>query len=118
MIQSREIAQDVFDEISAYKSQFAYNPSSVSGLTSTSTANSFGSITASWVQGLGGGSLYVPIGSPNYIQGVSANTGVGPLNINSTRADFINAYPAYPGFKTLPASYVLKTSYPNIYYKK
>jgi len=112
------LAQDIYDEVAAYKAQYAYDPSSVSRLTSTSVANSYGSITASWVQGLGGGSLYVPIGSPNYIQGVSANTGVGPLNINSTRADFINAYPAYPGFKTLPASYILKTSYPNIYYKK
>ena len=112
------LAQDVFDEISGYKAQFAYDPSSVSGLTSTSVANSFGSITASWVQGLVGGNIYVPIGSPNYVPGVSTNTGVGPLNINSTRADFINAYPNYPGFKMLPASYVLKTSYPNIYYKK
>lgn len=104
------LAQDVYDEVSAYKSQFAYDPSSVSGLPSTSVANSFGSITPSWVQGLAGGTLYVP--------GGTANTGVGPLNINSTRADFINAYPGNPAIKTLPASFVLKTSYPNIYYKK
>ena len=29
------LAQDIYDEVSAYKAQFAYNPSSVSGLTST-----------------------------------------------------------------------------------
>jgi RHS repeat-associated protein len=104
------LAQDIYDEVSAYKSQFAYDPSSVSGLPSTSVANSFGSITSSWMQGLAGGTLYAP--------GGTANTGVGPLNINSTRADFINAYPSNPAIKTLPASYILKTSYPNIYYKK
>lgn len=104
------LAQDVYDEVAAYKSQYAYDPSSVSGLPSTSVANSFGSITPTWVQDLAGGTLYAP--------GGKANTGTGPLNINSTRADFINAYPNNPAVKTLPANFVLKTSYPNIYYKK
>ena len=104
------LAQDIHDEVSAYKAQYAYDPSSVSGLTSTSYANSFGAITTSWVQGLAGGTLYAP--------GGTANTGIGPLNINSTRTDFINAYPSNPALKTLPASFILKTSYPNIYYKK
>ncbi|MFA6878805.1 MAG: RHS repeat-associated core domain-containing protein, partial [Bacteroidales bacterium] len=112
------LAQDIYDEISAYKAQFAYDPSSVSDLSSTSVANSFGTINASWVQGLVGGNIYVPIGSPNFIPGVSTNTGAGPLNINSTKTDFINAYPNYPSFNTLPVNYVLKNSYPNIYYKK
>ncbi len=111
------LAQDVFDEVAAYKAQFAYSPSSVSGLTSTSVANSFGSITASWVQGLGGGSLYVPLGHPNYIPGVSANTGVSPLNINSTKSDFIKAYPNAAIMKSLPTNYILKNS-PFTYYKK
>jgi RHS repeat-associated protein len=104
------LAQDIHDEVSAYKAQYAYDPSTVSGLTSTSYANSFGAITTSWVQGLAGGTLYAP--------GGTANTGIGPLNINSTRTDFINAYPSNPAMKTLPASFILKTSYPNIYYKK
>lgn len=104
------LAQDVTDEVAAYKAQFAYSPSSVSGLTSTSVANSFGSITSSWVQGLAGGTLYVP--------GGSANTGISPLNINSTRADFIKAYPNNAALKTLPINFILKKSYPNIYYKK
>ena len=42
----------------------------------------------------------------------------GPLNINSTRADFINAYPGNPAIRKLSGSFVLKTSYPNIYYKR
>ena len=41
---------------------------------------------------------------------------VGPLNINST--DFINAYPGNPAIRKLSGSFVLKTSYPNIYYKR
>ena len=104
------LAQDVFDEVSAYRAQFAYSPSSVSGLTSTSTANSFGTITPAWVQGLAGGTLYSP--------GGTANTGIAPLNINSTRADFINAYPNNPTIRALPANFILRTSYPNIYYKR
>lgn len=104
------LAQDVYDEVSAYKAQFAYSPSSVSGLTSTSVANSFGTITPSWVQGLAGGTLYVP--------GGGANTGISPLNINSTKADFMKAYPNNPSIKTLPTGFILKSSYPNIYYKK
>ena len=104
------LAQDVTDEVAAYKAQFAYSPSSVSGLTSTSVANSFGSITASWVQGLAGGTLYVP--------GGLANTGVSPLNINSTKADFMKAFPNNATLKSLPTNFILKESYPNIYYKK
>ena len=104
------LAQDVYDEVAAYKSQYAYAPSSVSGLPSTSVVNSFSSITPTWVQGLAGGTLYAP--------GGTANTGTVPLNINSTRADFINAYPNNPAMKALPANFVLKTSYPNIYHKK
>ena len=104
------LGQDIYDEISAYKAQFAYDPSSVSRLPSTSAANSFGAITPQWVQGLAGGTLYGP--------GGSANTGISPLNINSTRPDFIKAYPNNPAMKSLPANFMLKKSYPSIYYKQ
>ncbi|MCG8474096.1 MAG: hypothetical protein MI784_01230 [Cytophagales bacterium] len=113
----QSLGQDVFDEVAAYKAQFAYNPSSVSGLTSTSVANSFGSITTSWVQGLQGGSMYVPLGHPNFVQGVSANTGVSPININSGRSAFINAYPNAAIMRSLPTNFILKNS-PSTYYKK
>lgn len=104
------LGQDVYDEVQGYRAQYAYDLSSVSGLASTSKINSVHDILPQWVQGLGGGKLYVP--------GGGANTGISPLYINSTRADFINAYPGIPAMRTLPANFVLKTSYPNIYYKK
>ena len=66
--------------------------------------------TPTWVQAVAGGTLYAP--------GDTASTGTIPLNINSTRADFINAYPNNPAVKVLPDNFVLKTLYPNIYYKK
>jgi RHS repeat-associated protein len=109
LITGGTLAQDVTDEVAAFKAQFAYSPSSVSSKSSTSVANSFNSITPSWVQGLSGGTLYVP--------GGIANTGVSPLNINSTRADFIKAYPNNAAMKTLPASFILKHE-PTVYYKK
>lgn len=82
------ILQDVYDETAAYKAQFGYSPSSVSGLTSTSVANSFGAITPAWVQGLRDAT-----GSMPYAVGGSANTGLIPININSTRDALIQAYP-------------------------
>jgi hypothetical protein len=113
------VAQDINDEIASYKAQFAYDPSSVSNLSSTAgVANSFASITSQWVQGLSGGSLYVPIGHPNFIPGQSANTGVSPLNINSTKSDFIKAFPNSSQIKSFPANFVLKTSHTSIYYKQ
>ncbi len=103
------IGLDVFDEISAYKAQFAYDPSSVSELESTSVADSFEGITVSWVQGLGGGNVYVP--------GGRANTGISPININSAKADLIRAYPSNSILKSLPSNFRLKNS-PDLYYKK
>ncbi len=69
-----------------------------------------GDIMPQWVQGLAGGNLYVP--------GGGANTGISPLYINSTKADFMRAYPGNPAIKSLPTGFILKNSYPNIYYKK
>jgi hypothetical protein len=107
------LGQDVFDEVAAYKAQFGYSPSSVSGLTSTSVANSFGTITTSWVQG-----LQDATGNTPYAGGGSANTGVVPVNINSTRNVLMRAYPWNATvFRGLPATYTLK-SLPGIYYKR
>jgi uncharacterized protein (DUF2235 family) len=105
-------AQDLGDEAAAYKAQFAYSPSSVSGLTSTSVANSFASITQAWVQG-----ITTSTGAQPYAPGGFANTGQGPLNINSTKADFIRAYPNNPALNNLPANFDLKTM-PNVIYKR
>ncbi|WBO84486.1 DUF6443 domain-containing protein [Hymenobacter yonginensis] len=107
------LGQDVSDEVAAYKAQFAYDPSSVSGLSSTVVANSFAAITSSWVQG-----IRLSNGSLPYAPGGSSNTGLVPVNINSTRDILIQAYPhAAESFKGLPANYTLK-SIPGIRYKK
>ena len=79
--------QDVYDEVAAYRAQYAYNPGSVSGIPSSSTVNSSADITTGWVQGIvhGGERIYNP--------GTSVNTGLYPVNMNSTRADLMRAYP-------------------------
>ena len=107
------LLQDVYDETAAYKAQFGYSPSSVSGLTSTSVANSFGAITPAWVQGLKDAT-----GSTPYAVGGSANTGLIPVNINSTRDALIQAYPWNAvKFRGLPANYNIRTLQ-GIYYKR
>lgn len=107
------LLQDVYDETAAYKAQFGYSPSSVSGLTSTSVANSFGVITPAWVQGLKDAT-----GSMPYAVGGSANTGLIPVNINSTRDALIQAYPwNAAAFRGLPANYNIRTLQ-GIYYKR
>ena len=107
------LLQDVYDETAAYKAQFGYSPSSVSALTSTSVANSFGAITPAWVQG-----LKDVTGSTPYAVGGSANTGLIPVNINSTRDALIQAYPWNAvKFRGLPANYNIRTLQ-GIYYKR
>ncbi len=106
------IGQDVYDEIAAYSAQYAYSPSSVSGLTSSSTVNSFADITASWVQGI------VHNGTRPYGPGGIANTGTHPININSTRDDIKRALYRCPGsFNFVSPTLPLK-NYPGVYYKR
>lgn len=54
-------ANDIGDEISAYKAQYFYEPSEVSGLPSTSGTNvkSANDITSGWLQGLDGGNYII-----------------------------------------------------------
>ena len=103
--------QDVYDEVAAYKAQFGFSPSSVTGLSSTSVANSFDAITPAWVQGLKDASGNMP-----YAVRGPANTGLIPVNINSTKGDLIKAYPWVTGLNYLPANYNIKNT-PGIYYK-
>ncbi len=104
--------QDVYDEIAAYKAQFAYSPSSVSSLISVSTANSFEAITPNWIHGilLRGNAIYAP--------GGSANTGIKAVGINSTVNDLRQAYP-WLGTSSfgLPGGLVVR-SLPKLYYKR
>jgi hypothetical protein len=107
------LAQDIYDEVVAYKAQFAYSPSSVSGLTSTSVANSFSAITPAWVQG-----ITLLDGTKPYSKGGTFNIGIAPVNINTNRDGLIRAYPHLSGdLNSLPATFLLR-NLPTIYYKK
>ncbi len=106
--------QDVNDETASYRAQYAYDPSSVSGLTSTSVANNFSQITTGWVQG-----LTLSDGSRPYGPGGTANTGLVPVNMRSTRDDIIRAYPAVGGaLSTQPATATIRTIVPTIYSRR
>jgi RHS repeat-associated protein len=104
---------DVGDEVAGYKAQYAYDPASVSGLKSSSTANSFETITSGWVQG-----ITTSTGDKLYAPGGTNNTAVAPVNINTTRDGLIAAYPHLrAALQSQPAEYGLK-SIPTIYYKR
>jgi hypothetical protein len=110
------LLQDLGDEVDAYTAQFAFKPSSVSGLTSSSKAKSFGGITSNWVLGITASN-----GDKPYAQDGFANTGRHPIDINSVKADFVRAYPSIPHLKMLSKNYsflstpnvLTKTSKPN-----
>ena len=108
------LGQDIFDEVEAYRAQFAYNPLSVSGLSSLEgVANSFNSITTKWIQG-----IQERDGNLPYISGGTANTGIDPVNINTTRDGLIKAYPHLRNsLKGQSADYTIRSS-PGVYYKK
>ena len=80
---------DIYKEVEAYQMQWAYNPSSVTGL-----RNAHGpftvekGITAEWVQG-----LYDINDEQPYKPGGYANVAVIPLDRNSTLKDLVPAYP-------------------------
>ncbi|ALM08802.1 hypothetical protein SB49_14055 [Sediminicola sp. YIK13] len=106
-------AQDLGDESASYRAQYAYDPSSVSGLSSTSRVRSLGDITNAWVQG-----IRTSTGANIYGVGGASNTGITPLNVNSTRADLIRAYPSNAGaLGGLPADWTFR-SLPTIYLKE
>lgn len=108
----RSIGQDVQDEVAAYSAQYAFNPGSVSGLTSSSTPTSFAGITPTWVQG-----ITKSDGTQPYAPGGVAMTGLVPVNINSNVNTLKQAYPSVAGqLGTVPATTLLK-NIPNIYYK-
>lgn len=111
-LNSGTIGQDVFDEIGAYSTQYAYDPSSVSGLTSSSAVRSAADITVPWVQGL------VHNGTTPYAPGGSANTGITPIGVNSNRDALIRAYPHLrQTLQSMPANTTLGRL-PGVYYKR
>ena len=85
-ILGNSIAQDWKDEVDAYKAQFAYDPSTVSGLTSSSMADRFTKITKPWLMDL------VSEGRKEY-GSTGAATGLVPINIDSPLDSLILACP-------------------------
>ena len=112
-LDGKTIGQDIFDEVGAYKAQFAYDPASVSSLKSTSEANSFAAITPIWLRG-----IQTSDGSYPYSIGGYANTGNVRVDINSTKNTLLQAYPtAAQAFIGLRDNIKLK-NIQGIYYKK
>ena len=60
--QANQLAYDTYDEVAAYKAQYAYDPWSVVELKSTTTVNSMSDICNLWVQGIetNGIKIYAP----------------------------------------------------------
>ncbi|WP_065220585.1 MULTISPECIES: RHS repeat domain-containing protein [Butyricimonas] len=101
--------QDVYDEVAAYRSQYAFDPLSINGLNPTNNPRGLGYITAPWVQG-----IFDPIKGKIYAPGGYANMGAYPININSTREDLLKAYPNLMK-ESLPES---MKQIPNLKYKR
>ncbi len=102
---------DLNDESAAYKAQFAFDPSSISGLKSSSVAYFSNSISSTWVQGITTSS-----GTRPYSLGGNANTAQAPITLSSSRSSLMLAYPNITGLQSLPANFTLK-SMSDIYYK-
>ena len=101
------IGIDLADEVEAYKAQFAFSPSSVSNIKSSTTASSFSAITTSWVQ-----NITTSTGAKPYL-----NHGLYPININSTKSEMLKAYPRKaPALIGLPNNFILKNS-PSLIFK-
>jgi RHS repeat-associated protein len=110
-LSNNPILGDLFDEVAAYKAQYAFSPESISQLSSSSAPNSFETITSNWVLGLTQNGKHV------YSLFNDSHTGISPVNVNSTRDQLMLAYPdQFSVFSALPASYTLKSS-PDLIYK-
>jgi RHS repeat-associated protein len=106
--------QDLNDETAAYSAQYAYDPSSVSGLRSTATANNFSEITPAWIQG-----ITLSDGSRPYGIGGVTNSALVPVNMRSTRDEIINAYPAVRSeLASQPANATIRNFVTGIYFKR
>ena len=112
------LCNDLYDEMEAYKAQFAFNPKYFNGYISNfSKAHSFETITTSWVRGLWNSdsdrdTVYSP-GSPH-----SAHIGIVSINVNSVRALVMDAYPEIIDIEEcLVSPCSTMRSFPNIKYK-
>ena len=109
------LLQDVYDELDAYRSQFAFDPISVHKLQSSSgiAIVRMQDLSVSWLRGLTASNGDQPYSVNG--QG-SANTGGVPININSTKAELMRAYPNV-NLSNMPDDFSL-IDIPGIIYKR
>ena len=81
------VGVDLFDEVAAYKAQYAYDPSSVSRLTSSSQINNMGNINATWVRN-------IQNTVTNTFPYQAQHVGIRPVNVNTTVRAMRIAYPS------------------------
>lgn len=100
--------QDLYDEIEAYKAQYAYDPSSVSALTSSAVVRSLDDITPKWVE-----DLQSPEGEKTYHEHSRIR-----VNIHSGKATLLMAYPQLESqFKGWADNWTMK-EVPHVVYKR
>ena len=80
------VFQDLYDEVAAYRHQYAFDPASVSLLPSDIRISSINGITANWVWGIKDYD-----GNPVY-QNKQYKIGKLPINVNSTMSQLLQAY--------------------------
>lgn len=96
---------DLYDEVAAYTAEFAYDGSSVKAL----GASSFSAINTSWVRG---------IRNPKTGEAVYRNSGILPINVNTSLGFMGIAYPRhnFPYHKYNPE--LKLRNWPGLIYKK
>ncbi len=107
----KPVLQDIYDEVNAYKSQYAFERLSVVAMRSSFSIFSYNEINRKWVQG-----LYGPMNSRPYGLNGMFNTGINSININSTIEDLKKAYPNQRGLESVPNGLVRHIPY--LHYKK
>jgi hypothetical protein len=107
-------ANDLYDEVAAYRAEFAFDATQVKRLSPSSKLESFEAITALWVNDLTG-----PNDSHPYSDTGTAKIGRIFITINSTKGALYTAYhPWDPSWlKKFDPSCTLKSCYPNLKYK-
>ena len=103
---SQSLGQDLFDEVETYKAQWSFSPWTTSGISSSKQ------ITPNWVQNIIDSNTKT---QPYKAAGIS-NTGVSPVNVNSSKSELFNAYPWKSQLQMLPQDFILK-NLPTIYMK-
>jgi RHS repeat-associated protein len=105
----RPILEDVYDELAAYKAEYAFSPAEVLGLSSDKPARNMASLNIGWLEGLTDQS-----GDHTYSPSTHYTMGLFQVNINSNGNEIMRAYPNLA--LKLAKTYTPKTD-PNVIYK-